>query len=307
MYLADIIFGDPEWLPHPVRWMGKLIYRIESSWNKKGELWLIKRIKGVILAIIVVGVSSGLVFITLTGANKINPWLYYLFWIYTGYTTIAVKDLRVKAKAIYCALEKDDIFQARKELAKIVGRDTQIMEKEAIIKATIESVAENTNDGIIAPLFYLIIGGPVLAMAYKAINTLDSMVGYQSERYLDFGWFSARADDLANYFPARITGFLIVLSSFLVGKNFFRGFRIMVRDGRKHLSPNSGISEAAMAGALGVKLGGGAFYQGRWISRPEIGEEKRKINAALINEALKISFLASFLMLLIGMGVKWLS
>ncbi|PIW87974.1 MAG: cobalamin biosynthesis protein CobD, partial [Nitrospirae bacterium CG_4_8_14_3_um_filter_41_47] len=162
-----------------------------------------------------------------------------------GYTTISVKDLQIKARAIYKELKEGDIFKARKELSRIVGRDIQDLSEDEIKRATIESIAESTNDGIVAPLFYLILGGPVLAITYKAINTLDSMVGYKNDRYIHFGWFSARVDDVANFIPARIAGMLIVISSFLLRKNFKDSFKTMLRDSKKHSSPNSGISEAA--------------------------------------------------------------
>ncbi|MFZ6017040.1 MAG: adenosylcobinamide-phosphate synthase CbiB [Nitrospirota bacterium] len=318
-YIADLIFGDPEWLPHPVRWMGKLINLLDKGLNKKGESW-IKRIKGILTSFLVIGISAYSAYLLLELSRRLNPFLYHLAWVYIGYTTISVKDLQVKAKAIYKELEKGDIFKARKELFRIVGRDTKDMSEDEIKRATIESIAENTNDGIVAPLFYLILGGPVLAVAYKAINTLDSMVGYKNEKYLYFGWFPARLDDVANYVPARISGFLISLSSFILGKprschagtegrgkGFRNSFETMLKDGRKHPSPNSGISEAAMAGALGIRLGGGAFYQGRFVERQHIGMDIRKVDIFLIDESLRISLLTSFLMLIIGVLLKWLT
>lgn len=304
-YVADLIFGDPERFPHPVRGMGKLINLLDKRLNTGNTVWL-KRIKGIILAFVVVGVCVCFTYIILKLAKKINPILGNFVWVYLGYTTLSVKDLQVMAKAIYREIERDDIFKARKELSRIVGRDTKDLNKNDITRATIESVSENTNDGIIAPLFYLILGGPVMAIAYKTINTLDSMVGYKNEKYLDFGWFSARLDDVANYIPARISGFLLAISSFILGKSFRNAYKIMLKDGRKHPSPNSGISEAAMAGAIGIRLGGGAFYQGKFVEKQYIGEDKKKVDAFLINEALKFSFVTSFLMLIIGMLFKWL-
>lgn len=304
-YFADLMFGDPERLPHPVRWMGKLINLLDKGLNKKGAFW-IKRIKGILTAFLVIGISACSAYILLELSKRLNLFLYYLAWVYIGYSTISVKDLQVKAKAIYRGLERGYIFKARKDLSRIVGRDTQDLSEDEITRATIESVAENTNDGIVAPLFYLILGGPVLAVIYKAINTLDSMVGYKNEKYLDFGWFSARLDDVANYIPARISGFLISISSFILGKGFKNSFETLLQDGRKHPSPNSGISEAAMAGALGIRLGGGAFYQDKFIEKQYIGEDIRKVDAFLINESLKISFLTSVLMLIIGVLFKWL-
>ena len=286
-YLADLVFGDPEWLPHPVRGMGKLIGFLD---NRLGR----GRISGVILAFIVIGMSTFLAYLLV----ELSPYL----GIYLGYTTLSIKDLRVKAKAILKEIDKD-ITKAQAELSKIVSRDTKGLDKERVTAATIESIAESINDGIVAPLFYLALGGPILAITYKAINTLDSMVGYKNERYLHFGWFSARLDDVANFIPARITGFLISLSS---RKQFMQSLRTMLKDGRKHASPNSGVSEAAMAGALGIRLGGSWSYQGKIIKRPYIGEEKRAIQPSLINEALTISLIVSILMVSLGVFFRWL-
>ncbi len=177
-----------------------------------------------------------------------------------------------------------------------------------MVTAAVESIAENTNDGIIASLFYLILGGPVLAITYKAINTLDSMVGYKNDKYIHFGWASARLDDVANFTPARITGILIALSSAILRfslSNFYSSLRTMLLDGGKHPSPNSGVPEAAMAGALGIRLGGPSTYQDRQVVKPFIGEEKRKIEPHLIKKALDISLLTSMLMILTGVVLKW--
>jgi adenosylcobinamide-phosphate synthase len=304
-YIADLIFGDSERFPHPIRGMGALIDFFEKRLRGNSGKWK-ERIKGAILATLVVGVSACFAYISLKVAEKISPFLGGLIWVYLGYTTLSVKDLRVKAMAILKEIEKDNLMEARRELSKIVGRDTNSLSGEKVVAAAVESIAENTNDGIVAPLFYLILGGPVLAVAYKAINTLDSMVGYKNEKYRDFGWFSARLDDVANFIPSRITGIFIPISSFIVGRGFGRSFKTMLRDGKKHSSPNSGISEAAMAGALGIRLGGGAFYQGKFVEKQYIGEDKKKVDASLINEVLKISFLTSVLMLVIGVLFKWL-
>jgi len=303
-YLLDLAFGDPEWFPHPVRGMGKLINLLEKLLNTKSTPW-VRRIKGVILTFVVVGVSALFAYLFIEFSKRINPFLGILAWVYLGYAALSIKDLQVKTRIIAEALKKDKIFEARKELSKVVGRDTQDLEKDRIAVATIESIAENTNDGIVAPLFYLILGGPVLAMVYKSINTLDSMVGYKNEKYLYFGWFSAKIDDIVNFIPARISGFLISISSVFSGKKIKDSFRIMLRDGKKHPSPNSGVSEAAMSGALGIRLGGPSTYQGRVLNKPYIGEDKETIKSSLINEALSISFITSILMLSLGVLVRW--
>lgn len=303
-YIADLIIGDPEWFPHPVRGMGKLISFLDRRLNKRDSL-LMGRIKGVILTLAVVGVSGCLAYLCMTFVGKLNPFLVNLAWVYLGYTTLSIKDLFLKSKAVLAKLEANSFAEARIKLSQIVGRDTQDLSQEKIIKATIESIAENTNDGIIAPLFYLFLGGPILAILYKAINTLDSMVGYKNESYNHFGWFSAKLDDVANFLPARISGLLILTASLILRKNFKDSFKIMFRDGRKHPSPNSGISEAAMAGALGIRLGGPSTYHGELEDKPYIGKDKVSTKPLLINAALAISFVASFLMISIGVLVKW--
>lgn len=305
-YITDLILGDPEWFPHPVRGIGKLISLLDKRLNGKGSLWL-ERIKGAILTFVVVGVAICLAYLLVRLSRKLNPFLGNLTWVYLGYASLSIKDLRVKAKMILKEVKKDSIVEARKQLSKIVGRDTQNLTKNRIIAAATESIAENTNDGIVAPLFYLILGGPVLAIAYKSINTLDSMVGYKDEKYLHFGWFPAKLDDIANFIPARISGFLISISSLISGRMGFKEpFKTMLRDGQKHPSPNSGLSEAAMAGALGIRLGGTSSYNGKVSTKPYIGEGRRNMQPSLITEALTISFISSILMLSIGVILKCL-
>ncbi|UCD55424.1 MAG: cobalamin biosynthesis protein CobD [Candidatus Omnitrophota bacterium] len=304
-YIADLIFGDPEWFPHPVRGMGKLIGLLDKR-LRRGSLAGIERTKGAMLAFIVTGISASLAYLFIEFSKKLNPFLGSLAWIYLGYTTLSIKDLQVKAKAILKEIESGSIIGARTRLSEIVGRDTQNLSKDRIIVATIESVAENINDGIIAPLFYLILGGPVLAVAYKSINTLDSMVGYKNEKYIHFGWFPARLDDVFNFIPARISGFLISISSFIIGKGFTGSFKTMLRDGKKHPSPNSGISEAAMAGALGIRLGGIWSYQGKFSAKPYLGKRKRVPQPFFISNALTISLISSILMVFTGVVLKWL-
>lgn len=309
-YIADLIFGDPQWFPHPVKGMGKLINFFESKLNnsvaEKQKISSIrKRIKGVMLVGAVVGISTCLAYLFIKLSGEVNPFLGNLAGIYLGYTALSIRDLRVKAKKILRELEKGSLIKARVQLSEIVGRDTHSLDKRGIIAATVESIAESTNDGIIAPLFYLILGGPVLAIAYKSINTLDSMVGYKNDKYLLFGWFSAKLDDLVNFIPARISGFLIALTSVIAGGKIKESLIIMIRDGRKHSSPNSGVPEAAMAGALGVKLGGVSAYQGVVVAAPYLGVEKRALEPVFINQALTISLMVSIVMISAGVILKW--
>ena len=304
-YALDLIFGDPEGFPHPVRGIGKLINLGERIlWRDESEYR--QRLKGFILAVIVISSAAVFSSVFIIISEKANPILGNLAWVYIGYTVISIKDLGVKAKEISSSLREDSLSKARKNLSKIVGRDTDNLSREEIIKASIESIAENTNDGIIAPLFYLILGGPVLAIAYKAINTLDSMIGYKNERYINFGWASAKIDDFANYIPARISGCFISISSFILGRGFKKSFLTMAKQGRLHPSLNSGYPEAAMAGALRIKIGGLCSYQGKILNKPYIGEDETALNRNLIYEALNISFMSSLLTLAGGMVLRWL-
>lgn len=302
-YWLDLALGDPRWLPHPVKFMGSLINHLESRLRSGQKKML--RIKGAILALAIVGLSGLSTYLILVLAKIINPIAESIIWIFLAYTSLATKGLFLHTKEVLKGISEKNIVRARNSLSYIVGRDTQHLSEDGVIRAAIESIAESTNDGIIAPLFYLILGGPVLALCYKAINTLDSMVGYKNEKYNDFGWFSARLDDVANFIPGRITGILIPISSFIIGKGFIRSFKTMLRDGRKHPSPNSGLSEAAMAGALEISLGGPSTYQGKLVPKPYLGKGTASMSPLLINDALKIGFIASLIMVLIGVVLKW--
>lgn len=304
-YLLDLGLGDPRWFPHPVKIIGKLINFLEVK-LRSGQQRIFLRLKGVILALAVVGLSALSAYLILAFMRKINPAAGTIAWIFLAYTSLATKDLLLHARQVLKEINNKDLSAARKKLSYIVGRDTKHLSEKEVIKATVESIAESISDGIIAPLFYLILGGPVVALIYKAINTLDSMVGYKNEKYQDFGWFSARLDDAANFIPSRISGLLIAVSSFVMGRDFKNSLRIMMKDGRKHLSPNAGFPEASMAGALGVRLGGPSLYNGQLCLKLYIGEEKNALHPRLINEALSITLISSILMVLIGTGVRWL-
>lgn len=303
-YVLDLIFGDPCWFPHPVKGMGRLIVFLEKR-LKTGRSKFILRIKGGLLVIVVAGGCAFVAWAFLNSLRRVNPVLETIAWILLGYTCLATRDLFSHARNILEKIRNNDIEGARQKLSLIVGRDTGNLPEEKIIVATVESIAENTNDGIIAPLFYLILGGPVLAIAYKAVNTLDSMLGYKNEKYKDFGWFSAKVDDVANFIPARISGLLIAVSSFIAGKDSKSSFLTMLCDGRKHPSPNSGWPEAAMAGALGIRMGGPSTYEGQLCIKPYIGEDKGSMQLSLIEDALTIAFISSILMLSIGVLLRW--
>jgi len=304
-YITDLLLGDPRWFPHPVKAIGKLTTILDTLLRREQTKWL-ERFKGVILVLIVVGVSGLCVSALIQYVAQLRPILGKVVWIFFAYTTLATKDLYIHGRAVLKNLKAEEIEAARRKLSRMVGRDTRLLSKEQIIRATVESISENTTDGIIAPLFYLFLGGPVLAICYKAVNTLDSMVGYKNERYLHFGWASAKLDDVMNFIPARLTGFLIVLATFLLRKDGRNSFLIMIRDGQKHSSPNSGISEAAMAGALGVRIGGPVVYQGRRFEYAYIGEAYKPLEPGVIRESLLVSFFASILMVVGGLLITWI-
>lgn len=291
-WILDVILGDPRWLPHPVRAIGGMI--------KKGEPLVRKIIKnqyfaGIVFVLIItsfVGVVSFFI------VYKTNFNLFVSGFLI--YTTISIKDLKCEAMLVYNALEKADITQARKNLSMIVGRDTNCLNETEIIRATVETIAENTVDGIIAPLFYAFIGGAPLALIYKAVNTLDSMVGYKNKKYKKFGWASAKIDDILNFVPARVGAVILPFAGLFSGKSGLSSLKTVLRDGKKNPSPNSGIPEAAFAGALGVRLGGMNFYDSQSTLKPFIGDSIEPLKLKHIKESLSIAYISSFLCLITG-------
>jgi adenosylcobinamide-phosphate synthase len=236
-------------------------------------------------------------------AGWFHPWAADAVAIIAIYTTLAARDLARHSMAVYRPLVKGDLPAARKSVGMIVGRDTSELDEAGVARAAVESVAESTVDGVTAPLFYALIAGPVGAMVYRAINTLDSMFGHKSERYLHFGWAPARIDDVANYIPSRLTAPLIALAAAGRGR-CERSLRILSRDGRKHESPNSGLAEAAMAGALGVELGGTNYYQGEALVKPMIGDAEAPVGAGHIRRANGLMFASAAIFLVLGLTVR---
>ncbi len=296
-YILDLIAGDPRWLPHPVKGIGWLIAKLEPILRKA---FRIKRISGIILAILVVGVSWCLGFISIKWASSVNRYFGSAISVLIIYFSLAVKDLDAQSSEVYRSLKRGDIILARKKLSLIVGRDTDNLERREVVRAAVETVAENIVDGIISPLFYAFIGGAPLALAYKAVNTLDSTVGYKNEKYKDFGWASAKIDTLANFIPARLSLLFLPLASLAVGRNVFNSWRIAIRDGRKNPSLNSGIPEAAVAGALGVQLGGLNYYNSKPVLKPFIGDDTNALDVGHIKDSIKISYVSSALFLMFG-------
>lgn len=294
-YVMDLIFGDPRWLPHPVKIMGDAITKLEITLRK--VIWN-ERLAGIVLAGIIIYLSWLFPFLLIKLAAAIHKYAALAVSVILIYTTLSVKDLKIHAIAVYSALKSENLKSARRKLAMIVGRDTQNLDEKEIIRAAVETTAENTVDGIISPLFFAFIAGAPLAMAYKAVNTLDSMVGYKNKRYKDFGWAAAKMDDLANFVPARISALLIPAASWLLGRGGIRSWQTALRYGRKNPSPNSGISQAAIAGALGIQLGGRCLYNGQIADKPLIGSKINALTPKHIIESIKISYLCGILTLL---------
>lgn len=294
-YLLDLVLGDPEWLYHPVRLIGKYISFAENRLRKHGGNL---RGSAVILTVSTVlmtaGLAAGILWL-LHLAGRIPLFIGMTLMNWMG---IAVTCMAKEAQNVGKALERG-LPDARKQVSRIVGRDTQDLNEEEIIKATVETVSENTSDGVIAPLFYALLGGPVFLWAYKAVNTLDSMVGYMDEKYRDIGWSSARLDDLLNFIPARLTALLMVCAAFLTRLDAMNAWRIVCRDHANHNSPNSAWSEAAAAGALHIQLGGTHTYFGKPVEKPTIGDDDRPAERQDIRRINIILYTTSILMMIL--------
>src|SRR3972149_5524129 len=296
-YVLDLAIGDPQWSYHPLRLIGRAIEGMEYLVRK---LPIPERISGILLTMIIVSGTYLSIYAVMLLSRQWSKLGEIIIGAVILYFTISIKCLADESKKVMTALKENDLIKARKALSLIVGRDTENLSEEQIVCACVETIAEGSVDGVLSPLFYAFAGGPTAAMAYKAVNTLDSMVGHKNEKYVRFGWASARLDDLANYIPARISAILIPMASFLCGYGFKDSLRIACRDGRKHESPNSGIPEAAMAGALGVQLGGATTYQGEIIEKPFIGDAKNLLTIESIDTAIKITYVASILFMAFG-------
>lgn len=285
-FLLDLLVGDPHWMPHPIRLIGGLIAKC-SKWNraelKKGEqFW-----RGVAMTILVVCLTAVVAAAILVVGYWLHPFAGCIIEGIMTYQILATKCLKVESMKVYEALKKDDLEGARYAVSMIVGRDTQVLDATGVAKAAVETVAENTSDGVIAPLIYLAIGGPILGFLYKAINTMDSMVGYKNDKYMYFGRCAAKLDDVVNYIPARISALFMIAVSFLPGKAYDGkgAWRIWRRDRRKHASPNSAQTEAVCAGSLGVQLAGDASYFGKIVKKPTIGDALRPVEYEDIKRA----------------------
>lgn len=304
-YILDLIFGDPYWMPHPVRFIGNLISILEKvirrfmPKTKRGEY-----IGGIILTVMVVSISMVIPLVIILMAKSINTYLALTVETFMCYQILATKSLKVESMKVYDELAKNDLPSARKAVSMIVGRDTKDLTFSGVAKAAVETVAENTSDGIIAPMIFIAIGGAPMGFFYKAINTMDSMVGYKNEKYMNFGRFAAKLDDVVNYLPARISAYQMILSSFFLRYDYKNAFKIYKRDRYNHASPNSAQTESVCAGALDIQLAGNAYYFGKLYEKPTIGDNIREINYDDIKKANRLLYCTSFISIVIISIIK---
>ena len=304
-FVLDALFGDPAWLPHPVVFMGKAIARLEGFLRPR----LPKTPKGEVLggAIVAFCLPVGTLVFTgavCRGAARLHPLLGLAVQMFWCAQALAARGLVQESMNVHKELVKGDLPAARKAVSRIVGRDTQNLTAEGVTKAAVETVAENASDGVIAPLFYMLLGGAPLALTYKAINTMDSMLGYKNERYLYFGRVPAKLDDAANYLPSRLAGLLWVAAAAFTHNDAKGAWKIWRRDRRRHASPNSAQTESACAGALGVQLAGPAYYFGQYYPKLTIGDALRPIEPEDILRANRMMYVASSFALAWGCALR---
>lgn len=290
-YVLDLLLGDPYWLPHPIRLIGWLITKLEEQLYR-GKNLIRQGMLLTILVLLLTAAVSGILFI---GAYVLHPVCGMLVESIMTYQVLAIKCLKVESMKVYDRLQNGTLEEARAAVSMIVGRDTAVLDEAGVTKAAVETVAENTSDGVIAPMLYSAVGGPVFGFLYKAVNTMDSMIGYKNDRYLYFGRTAAKLDDAVNFIPARISAWLMIAAAFLLGRNFDgkNAYRIYRRDNRNHASPNSAQTEAACAGALGIRLAGDAGYFGKIVKKPYIGEELRPVEAEDIKRVNQLLYMTA--------------
>jgi adenosylcobinamide-phosphate synthase len=308
-YVLDWLIGDPAWLPHPVRWMGRMITGGEGLLRRFSRAPISEFIAGTVLTVIVVGAFGFGSWTLLRWLGAWNPKLALAISVYLAASTLATRSLLDESRAVRRFLVNGDLLSARKQVARIVGRDTQDLDEPEVTRAVIETLAESAADGIVAPMFYLAIGGVPVALAYKAANTLDSMIGHRGQPYEFFGKCAARFDDVASFIPARITALLLVYAAWTLHLDWRGAWRIMWRDGAKHKSPNAGRTEAAMAGALGVRIGGTNFYEGERHDGQYLGDVHNPLDDEALKNALLLTGCVSLLMfalcLTLRLLVRW--
>ena len=290
-FIMDLLIGDPHWMYHPVRLIGKLITFLELLLRKifpktkDGE-----QKAGFVLVVLVCGISVFTVWGLMKLAYDLNFWCGFLLEVIMCYQLFAVRSLKDESMKVYKELVKSDLEASRKAVSMIVGRDTQSLTVEGVTKAAVETIAENTSDGTLAPVLYMFIGGPVLGWFYKAVNTMDSMVGYKNEKYIHFGRYAAKFDDVMNYIPARLCGLLMIFASYILKMDWKNAKKIFLRDRFNHASPNSAQTEAVMAGALRIQLAGDAWYFGKRYEKPTIGDALRPVEIEDIPRANRLLY-----------------
>jgi len=312
--LIDFAIGDPRWFPHPVAFTGRVVTNLEKLLRNTfdshergdaGRRWR-EMAAGAVLLLLVTGMVSGISWLLLSAASYLSSFAHFAVATLLSWTTISARSLHAESAVVADALVAGDIGLARQYLSRIVGRDTEMLDEPEIWRALIETVAENSNDGIVAPLFWLTIGGPVAAMAFKAVSTLDSMVGYRNERYIYFGRASARMDDLLNFIPARLTSLLMIAVSVICGFSVSGGIRITLRDRLKHPSPNSAHPEATAAGLLGVRLGGVSSYCGALSLKQYLGDPVLPLDHNAYRRMIRLMYATTVMMAFLSISILYI-
>ena len=311
-FVLDLLIGDPHFIPHPVRLIGSLISFLDKRLNSdvkynssENEANLTKYKRGVLLVFTVIFATFAVSVIILVAAYSINLYAGVIAEAVMTWQILATKCLRVESMRVYDALSTDGVDAGRRAVSMIVGRDTSVLDEAGVTRAAVETIAENTSDGVIAPMLYTAIGGPVLGFVYKAVNTMDSMLGYKNDKYMYFGRFAARLDDVVNFIPARISAYLMIIAAFIGGRQFDgrNAYRIFKRDRFNHASPNSAQTESVCAGALRVQLAGDAVYFGKLVKKKYIGDRLREIEYEDIKRANRLMYITAFLCELLSVAV----
>lgn len=302
-FILDLILGDPHNWPHPIRLIGSLIGGLEKKLNQGNDRQ--RKTKGLFMVLITLITTLLSTVLILCGAYYINIYAGIVVESIMTYQILATKSLKKESMKVYHALKNQGIDEARQAVSMIVGRDTEALDQTGVAKAAVETIAENASDGVIAPMIYLAVGGPILGFFYKAVNTMDSMVGYKNDRYLYFGRYAAKLDDLANFLPARISALLMILAAYLGGRDFDgkAAWKIFKRDRYNHKSPNSAQTESVCAGALHIRLAGSAYYFGKLVEKPYIGDDIRGVEYEDIKRANKLMYITAILCQLICLGI----
>lgn len=311
-FVLDLLIGDPHFIPHPVRLIGSLISSLDKRLNcdagynsSEKKLNLIKYKRGMLLAFTVIFATFAMSVIIIVAAYSINLYAGVIAEAVMTWQILATKCLRVESMRVYDALKTDGVDAGRRAVSMIVGRETSVLDAAGVTRAAVETIAENTSDGVIAPMLYTAIGGPVLGFVYKAVNTMDSMLGYKNDKYMYFGRFAARLDDVVNFIPARISAYLMIAAAFIGGRQFDgkNAYRIFKRDRFNHASPNSAQTESVCAGALRVQLAGDAVYFGKLVKKKYIGDGLREIEYEDIKRANRLMYITAFLCELLSVAV----